>query len=503
MYLQNENTSMEHSSGDEISLKGERILKKRAQAQETTTRDPKYETLEYALFLCRGYCASPKVDHKRNNKRGTRLLVLDEAETPDFEYQIQGAASRIPTDGGAHIRVVMMNSDAGIFIEDRNRTYSLFEKHWAFNMRNITLLSSQLVSSYHSRMASFGGQPCLEICYNISEYLSYDEDNISSLESNLTLNASKPADMWLEHQYEPLYFRYNSVTGQSTYMLSNATRENRDLLNSVGLHLAESPPKMHPFTLHTVILSQTLATRTSEIDDLYRRLLWIETQIYRGSIFQDTNSERFTRYIQLSHKLSRNLITLEHRNQRDTCHIDRLLQDHARLWKMTTRQRPKGSDECYIDAPGHERVRDSLLCLKDFAADRERQIINLQRKTQIFITLLYNLITGHDSAINLRIASETANVSHEAKKDSTSMKIIAGVTMFYLPATFVCSLFGTNFVALDTSGTSEPNFVISKLWWLYFAFAIPLTGLTVVCFVVWRRWRGVHRFRAEQDKYLV
>lgn len=309
--------------------------------------------------------------------------------------------------------------------------------------------------------------------------------------------------MRLYHVYEPLYFRYNTATGQTTYVLPNATIENRNLLNSIGQNLSKSPPKMHPFTLHTVILSQTLAARSKEIDDLYRRLLWIENQIYQGSIFEDTNSERFTRYIQLSHKLSRNLITLEHRSQRDRSNIDRLLRDLDRLWKLANKHRPNKSDDSYIDISIHDRVRDCLLCLKDSALDRERQIINLQRKTQIFVTLLYNLITGHDSATNLRIASGTANVAHEAKKDSTSMKIIAGVTMFYLPATFVCSLFGTNFVALDTNGPSDPNFVVSKFWWVYLAFAIPLTGFTVFCFWLWRRWRGGHLLEVDRDKYTV
>lgn len=312
--------------------------------------------------------------------------------------------------------------------------------------------------------------------------------------------------MRLSHEYEPLYFRYNPITGQTTYVLPNATLENRNILNSIGQHLSTSPPKMHPFTVHTVILSQTLSSRSKEIDDLYRRLLWIENQIYQGSIFQDTNSERFTRYIQLSHKLSRNLITLEHRTQRDRSHIDRLLRDLDRLWKLAYKHCPDKSDDSYIDSATHERVRDCFLCLKDSALDRERQIINLQRKTQIFVTLLYHLITGHDSATNLRIASETAKVSHEAKKDSTSMKIIAGVTMFYLPATFVCSLFGTNFVALDTNGPSDPNFVVSKFWWVYLAFAIPLTLFTFWCFWIWRKWRAGHLFRAKRanrEKYNV
>jgi hypothetical protein len=54
-----------------------------------------------------------------------------------------------------------MNSDAGIFADDRRQTYALFEEHWAINMDDVALLSSQLVSSYHSRTISIGGELCL------------------------------------------------------------------------------------------------------------------------------------------------------------------------------------------------------------------------------------------------------------------------------------------------------------------------------------------------------
>lgn len=52
-----------------------------------------------------------------------------------------------------------MNLDAGIFLEDRNRSYALFEKYWAIDMRNISLLSSQLV--YHSQTVNNDDQPYL------------------------------------------------------------------------------------------------------------------------------------------------------------------------------------------------------------------------------------------------------------------------------------------------------------------------------------------------------
>jgi uncharacterized BrkB/YihY/UPF0761 family membrane protein len=80
------------------------------------------------------------------------------------------------------------------------------------------------------------------------------------------------------------------------------------------------------------------------------------------------------------------------------------------------------------------------------------------------------------------------------------MKIIAAVTLIYLPATFVCSLFGTNLVSFDTSPNSnQSEFVVSRWWWLYLAFAIPLTVLTMFGFWLWRRFREVPKEREKRS----
>jgi hypothetical protein len=309
-------------------------------------------------------------------------------------------------------------------------------------------------------------------------------DPLGSTMTINTPNRLSDMDMVLQYNYEPLYFRYNVITGQTTYILLDGKRERRELLHALGKRLLEtSHSPLHPLTLQTVILFTALSTRTREIDNLFRRLLWVETQLQQGSIFEITDTEKFAKYIQLLHKMSRALITLEHANQRDRSNVDHLLRDHTRLWKLTKVY--PGAQR--IDHRPHERVRDNLLCLRDFCTDRERQILNLRRRTQDFITLLYNLITGRDSATNLRIAAQNAHIAHKSRQDSTSMKVIAGVTMFYLPATFVCSLFGTNLVALNTNDT-EPTFVVSKMWWLYLVCTVPLTAMTILAFMSWRRW---------------
>lgn len=339
-----------------------------------------------------------------------------------------------------------------------------------------------------------------EICYNVHETLSYFANNAHPLASAPSVVSSRvPAEMTLHHKYETVYFRYDLTTGHSFNMLLDPNRGLHSLVHKLEdvLHgsmqccagcrsKSKGPSQLHPFSLQSVILFQALSNQNPEVDEIIKFLLWIETQLHRGSLFEITDSDGFSRYIQRLHDTSRKLITLEHSNKRDTSNVEHLLQDHQRLGKLAKKYR----SQFKIDLTAHDRVRDDLLSLRDFCDDRHRLIMNLRQRTNNFITLLYNLITGHDSSVNLRIAAQSASVASEARKDSTSMKIIAAVTLLYLPPTLVCSLFGTNLIALDTSkGTNLGGFTISTYWWMYFVFAVPLTAATMGGFLWWRRNR--------------
>lgn len=408
-------------------------------------------------------------------------------------------------------------SEHGTLPGDQWETRELFRRFWNIDLEDVALLSSPLLSSYHGRCVELDGHPCLgesdmktsknisptdrpiEICYNISEHLSYTANDTSPLDSSSSVNSTGPTDMKLHNQYEPIYFRYDSVTGHTLYILPESKRDLRDLVHAIGERLKRSSEEclsvrrrgiwkqnmaLHPLTLHSVVMFYVLSSRNTELDNLIKWLLWIETQLHQGSIFEVSGSDRFSRYVQLLHKMSRNLITLEHNNQRDASNISHLLRDHERVGRLAELH---GTD---LDRKMHQRVRDDFLMLLDLCDDRHRRIMNLQSRTSNFVTLLYNLITGHDSTINRQIATESAKIARDARKDSVSMKIIAGMTMLYLPGTFVCSLFGTNLIALDTStGTNEPAFIVSRLWWLYLVFAVPLTIFTMLGFLLWRRFR--------------
>jgi len=73
-----------------------------------------------------------------------------------------------------------------------------------------------------------------------------------------------------------------------------------------------------------------------------------------------------------------------------------------------------------------------------------------QQKASILGQIIFNLIAQQDQNITIGIARDSVLLTAESKKDSTSMKVIAIVTMTYLPGTFVAACYPYN-VRLPTA----------------------------------------------------
>ena len=79
-----------------------------------------------------------------------------------------------------------------------------------------------------------------------------------------------------------------------------------------------------------------------------------------------------------------------------------------------------------------------------------------------------------------RTADESKNVAVETRRDSTSMKTIASLTMIYLPSTFVATIFSTGFFDFGSNGTSRLS-VNTDIWKLIVVAAV----LTIMTVSVW------------------
>jgi ABC-type branched-subunit amino acid transport system permease subunit len=115
------------------------------------------------------------------------------------------------------------------------------------------------------------------------------------------------------------------------------------------------------------------------------------------------------------------------------------------------------------------------------------------------------------------------------KSDSAAMKTVAVVTMAFLPATFTsvslnspgCTGYANNLQAVFSmsffnfspgNGTEPDEWKVSSQIWIYWVVAIPLTLMTLLAWLFWKRKRDqklkfgkswenrVHRYHNRPDE---
>lgn len=79
-----------------------------------------------------------------------------------------------------------------------------------------------------------------------------------------------------------------------------------------------------------------------------------------------------------------------------------------------------------------------------------------------------------------RTADESKGIAVETRRDSTSMKTIAGLTIIYLPSTFAATIFSTGFFSYS-AGPQQSLHVDGEIW----KFVVVSLILTVLTIVVW------------------
>ncbi|KAH7079545.1 hypothetical protein FB567DRAFT_124711 [Paraphoma chrysanthemicola] len=116
----------------------------------------------------------------------------------------------------------------------------------------------------------------------------------------------------------------------------------------------------------------------------------------------------------------------------------------------------------------------------------------LSKRGQALVQTVYSGIAQRDSAISLRLAAtstELAQTSHEVaistSRDSSVMRVIAAITIFFLPATFTATFFSTTFFSFNERLEGR---VYSDWLWLYFVVTLVLTAVVVVG--TWALWKG-------------
>ncbi|KEZ43830.1 hypothetical protein SAPIO_CDS3989 [Scedosporium apiospermum] len=105
-------------------------------------------------------------------------------------------------------------------------------------------------------------------------------------------------------------------------------------------------------------------------------------------------------------------------------------------------------------------------------------------RLQTEIQLAFHTAAQRDSRIQVQIGEE-------ARKETTAMKALAVITMTFLPATFISSVFSTPFFRYeDASEEARGHIAVSDQFWIYWALAGPLSVATFALWAFWDRTRA-------------
>ncbi|KAJ8108097.1 hypothetical protein ONZ43_g6532 [Nemania bipapillata] len=115
--------------------------------------------------------------------------------------------------------------------------------------------------------------------------------------------------------------------------------------------------------------------------------------------------------------------------------------------------------------------------------DSSAYVYYLQERVRSQNTVVYALMTHEDARININLAKASKELAEAAKKDSSSMKSIAIMTMLFLPGTYFAALW-----AVPSLKWGQGNVIQSDFWW-YWVFTGPSTLL------IFAIWFGLHRAR--------
>ncbi|KAK4226558.1 hypothetical protein QBC38DRAFT_221177 [Podospora fimiseda] len=150
--------------------------------------------------------------------------------------------------------------------------------------------------------------------------------------------------------------------------------------------------------------------------------------------------------------------------------------------------------------PDMKRIQSDLLARLEFFKARldgiesfgaaTMQRLEIQRSA---VNLITANIAQRDSQLNLRIAGDQRRLAHASKRDSQAMKGLSLLGALFLPGTFLASIFSMTFFDFQTAPSLSPQI------WIYFAFAIPLTGVVVLGWLWWDRARQNRWARKESE----
>ncbi|KAH8669521.1 hypothetical protein BGZ60DRAFT_407646 [Tricladium varicosporioides] len=243
------------------------------------------------------------------------------------------------------------------------------------------------------------------------------------------------------------------------------------LLNSYTSHL---------FTPYVPLLAITLTTMCSS-DEILDRYANDIINVEKGTGFSwvsrdisvlSFNVDALARWSRASANAQINIINLLRHHESCICALDTIQAKHTGGNLASSNAEYKEDYDRSIT-----EILDSIHVLKMRADSFIPYATYLKNRAEAQISVIFALLTHEDSVSNLKAAEASMEIAAAAKRDSSAMKTIAVLTMVFLPATFLATIF-----ALPVLEWEYKRDVQMDGFQLYWTVAIPSTAAV---FFVW------------------
>ncbi|KAH6668577.1 hypothetical protein F5X68DRAFT_249344 [Plectosphaerella plurivora] len=230
------------------------------------------------------------------------------------------------------------------------------------------------------------------------------------------------------------------------------------------------------------ILRLNVEYTSNVFSDLTRRIEKAENQLMESS--EDLNS-----LIRELNRCNADLLRLETRwnfERKLSATIREVIDEY--ILRQSSQNSNVKNDQYFTAVLEHLMLQDRL------SQSSEYGISILPRRIQNQFSAAYSLIAQRDTKATIILAKESQKLATASLRDSSSMKTIAGMTLLFLPPTFVCTFFSMPIINWDALGHRSLG--------IYFATATPLTVMVILSWItynVWRRKAEKKKFKLEDD----
>lgn len=283
----------------------------------------------------------------------------------------------------------------------------------------------------------------------------------------------QPCSVWLANDLGNSATTYIISSGKNEEWVTRAKKRLTECLTRpYDKAFAVMAEVRDPFYVQSLLCHESLVDAKPSIAQLRQRLYEVLKVVndYSQEAFDRVSLKDMTRKLHQVSQDADSLLSSAEMGSMIAAHSQRSREEILGL-AMTAVSSTKSSHPFAGSSVG-----EALAYLDQSLASQRRWLASYKARKDIAMNLVFNLVTQQDSETSTDIARDT-------KDDSASMRVIAVLTMVFLPATAVSGFFGMAFFAISDGGI----FISSHLVWLYIAITVPLTFLTFSLWVFWSR----------------